>query len=123
PPGDDRLFVVEQTGAVRIIEDGAVLSEPFIDLASRITTAGNEQGLLSIAFHPDYASNGYFYVNYTALSGATVVERFSVSSDPDRADANSAYPILTVPQPEANHNGGLLEFGPDGMLYIGMGDG
>lgn len=122
PPGDDRLFVVEQTGAVRIIEDGTVLPQPFIDLGGQISTGG-ERGLLSLAFHPNYATNGYFYVNFTGTDGATEIVRFSVSADPDRANTSSAYPILRVPQPRDNHNGGLIVFGPDGMLYIGMGDG
>lgn len=122
PPGDDRLFVLEQTGAVRIIAGGEVLPQPFLDLAGRITSDG-ERGLLSLAFHPDYSTNGYFYVNFTGLDGATQVERFSVSTDPNRADATSAYSILRVPQPGANHNGGLIKFGPDGLLYIAMGDG
>lgn len=122
PPGDDRLFVVEQTGAVRIIEGGQVLVEPFLDLAPRISSGG-ERGLLSLAFHPDYATNGYFYVNFTGPDGDTEVERFSVSSEPNQADPQSAHPILTVAQPADNHNGGLIKFGPDGMLYIAMGDG
>lgn len=122
PPGDDRLFVVEQSGRVRIIEGGSLLSQPFLNLSGRISTGG-ERGLLSIAFHPEYAENGYFYVNYTATDGATQVERFTVSDNPNRADSLSAFPILRVPQPASNHNGGLLKFGPDGMLYIGMGDG
>ena len=123
PPGDDRLFVVEQPGRIRIIEDGQLLPTPFLDITSKVRSGG-EQGLLSVAFHPGYASNGHFYVNYTDPSDDTRVERYTVSaSDPNRADETSAKLILTVEQPFRNHNGGLLLFGPDGMLYIGMGDG
>lgn len=123
PSGDDRLFVVEQPGRVRIIEDGELVAEPFLDLTDRVNSSANEQGLLSLVFHPAYATNGYFYVNFTASDGATEVVRFSVSSDPNQADENSDLTILRVPQPGDNHNGGLMKFGPDGMLYIGMGDG
>jgi glucose/arabinose dehydrogenase len=122
PPNDARLFVVEQTGRIRIISNGAVLTQPFLDLRSRITRGG-EQGLLSVAFSPSYATNGFFFVNFTDTRGDTQVERFHVSSNPDVADASSNATILSVAQPFANHNGGLLMFGPDGMLYIGMGDG
>jgi glucose/arabinose dehydrogenase len=123
-PGDPaRLFVTEQTGRVRIVRNGVLLASPFIDLSNRISCCG-EQGLLSIAFHPSYQSNGYFFANYTARDGSTFVSRFKVSAtDPDRADASSEVVILTVAQPFSNHNGGQLQFGPDGYLYIGMGDG
>ncbi|NLF12357.1 MAG: PQQ-dependent sugar dehydrogenase, partial [Anaerolineaceae bacterium] len=123
--GSGRLFVVEQGGLIRIVEDHALLPVPFLDL-SQLVISGGEQGLLGLAFHPEYASNGYFYVNYTRVEdGATVVARYSVSAaDPNVADPGSAVPILTVPQPAPNHNGGHLAFGPnDGYLYIGMGDG
>src|SRR5690606_11533129 len=120
PPGDPRLFVVEQGGTVRIIEDGQLLDEPFLDLTDRLVSGG-ERGLLSLAFHPD--DGRYFYVNFTGSDGATRVERYSITADPNVADATSGKLILTVPQPARNHNGGLLKFGPDGMLYIGMGDG
>ena len=123
PPGDDRLFVVEQAGVVRIIQGGEVLTQPFINLAAIVNSSANEQGLLGLAFHPEYATNGYFYVNYTGPDDATEVVRYTVSSDRNLADPGSAHPILSVPQPETNHNGGLIKFGPDGMLYIGMGDG
>jgi glucose/arabinose dehydrogenase len=123
--GDDRLFVVEQLGRIRIIEGGQLLDRPFLDITDKVTTDGNEQGLLSVAFHPDYQSNGQFFVNYTRQrDGATVIERYTVSKDdPDRADDQSGQVILVIAQPEANHNGGLIKFGPDGYLYIGMGDG
>ena len=123
PPGDARLFVVEQPGRIRIIQNGVLLPTPFLDIVAKVGSGG-ERGLLSVAFHPGYASNGHFYVNYTDPSGDTRIERYRVSAgDPNRADPASAKLILTVEQPYANHNGGLVLFGPDGMLYIGMGDG
>ena len=123
PPGDPRLFIVEQPGRIRILdENGELLPQPFLDITDLVVDGG-ERGLLSIAFHPDYASNGRFFVNYTGEGGETRLERYSASSDPDRADPASAIEILTVPQPFSNHNGGQIAFGPDGMLYIGMGDG
>ena len=122
-PGDPRLFVVEQPGTIRIIDNGQLLPEPFLDITSKVRSGG-ERGLLSVAFHPDYARNGFFFVNYTDLEGDTRVERYSVQPDnPNRADAESGTLVIMVDQPQANHNGGQLAFGPDGMLYIGMGDG
>ena len=122
PAGDDRLFIVEQTGRIRIVKNGVVLAAPFLDLSSKVS-GGNEQGLLSMAFHPDYGANGLFYVNYTGDDGDTRVERYAVSADPDVADAGSAKLILSVKQPHSNHNGGHILFGPDGMLYVALGDG
>lgn len=130
-PGDaSRLFVVEQWGTIRVIEDGEVVEEPFLDLTDSVEAGGNEQGLLGLTFHPDYAENGRFYVNYTAQDGVhgvsqdeTIVSEFSVSSDPNFADLGSERVVLTQPQPAKNHNGGMLAFGPDGFLYIGLGDG
>jgi len=123
--GDDRLFIVEQPGRIRIFKNGELLAQPFLDITDKVTTDGNEQGLLSVAFHPDYKNNGQFFVDYTRQKdGATVIERYTASSgDPNRADDQSGKVILTIAQPEANHNGGLIKFGPDGYLYIGMGDG
>lgn len=123
--GDDRLFIVQQGGLIRILQsDGSILPTPFLSLVGQVSTGGNEQGLLGLAFHPDYASNGYFYVNYTDLGGDTVIARFSVSGgEPNVADPTSQLILLTVDQPYTNHNGGDLHFGPDGYLYIGMGDG
>jgi len=122
PPGDRRLFVVEQAGRIRIVSNGTMLRTPFLDISSRVKSGG-EQGLLSVAFHPQYRANGYFFVNFTDLKGDTHVERFRVSSNPDLADLGSARLVLKIDQPYSNHNGGLIMFGPDGMLYIGMGDG
>ena len=124
--GDDRLFVVQQRGLIRIIEaDGTVLPEPFIDLSGLVSQAGSERGLLSLVFHPNYHENGFFFVNYTRQNdGATVVARYSVDDDnPDLGDPGSAKQILIIDQPYANHNGGQLLFGPDGYLYIATGDG
>lgn len=121
--GDDRIFITLQGGLVMVYDGTTVLPEPFLDVRGLISSGG-ERGLLSIAFHPRYAQNGLFYVNYTNLGGNTVVARYSVSPEnPNRANLTSAVPILTVQQPFANHNGGQLQFGPDGYLYIGMGDG
>jgi glucose/arabinose dehydrogenase len=122
--GSGRLFVVEQFGRIWALRDGAPTAEPFLDIGPLVGSRGNEQGLLSIAFHPAFAENGRFFINYTDRDGDTVIARYSVSADnPDRADHESAAVLLTVDQPAPNHNGGLLKFGPDGYLYIGMGDG
>jgi glucose/arabinose dehydrogenase len=122
--GDGRLFLTVQTGRILIVENGSTpRSQPFLDIRDRITTDG-ERGLLSVAFHPRYAENGFFFVNYTNLQGNTVIARYQVSAaNPDQADPASARILLTIEQPYSNHNGGLLKFGPDGYLYIGMGDG
>ena len=122
PPGDPRLFVVEQPGRIRIIEDGALRAQPFLDISGRVGSGG-ERGLLGLAFRPDYATTGEFIVNYTDTSGDTRVERYRVTADPDVADPGSGELVLAVDQPFSNHNGGLVLFGPDGMLYIGLGDG
>jgi glucose/arabinose dehydrogenase len=121
--GSDRLFVVEQTGAVRIVEDGALLPIPFIDL-SRSVSQGGEQGLLGLAFHPDVETNGKVYLSYTDVRGTSVIREYRVSdSNPDRLDGRSGRTLLRVAQPYANHNGGHIAFGPDGFLYVGLGDG
>jgi glucose/arabinose dehydrogenase len=125
-PGDGsgRLFIVQQTGEILIWDGAGLLPSPFLDVSSLIACCG-EQGLLGLAFHPDYAGNGEFFIDYTRLSdGATVVARYTVSAgDPEVADPGSAEVLLTVAQPYANHNGGHLAFGPDGYLYVGLGDG
>lgn len=122
--GDGRLFIVEQGGLIRIVQsNGTVLPTPFINLSGLISL-GSERGLLGLAFHPNYANNGYFYVNYTNTSGNTVIARYSVSTgDPNVANPSSQLILLTINQDFSNHNGGDLKFGPDGYLYIGMGDG
>jgi glucose/arabinose dehydrogenase len=121
--GDSRLFIVQQTGAIRVWQPPQLLPQPFLDVSS-LTRAEGEQGLLGLAFHPRYSENGRFFINYTDLNGHTVVAQYSRSqNDPDRADPASARTILRVNQPYDNHNGGQLQFGPDGYLYIGMGDG
>jgi len=124
PTGDTaRLFVVEQSGQIRIVRHGQLLPAAFLDIHTRLVSGG-EQGLLSVAFHPNYATNGYFYVNYTDLNGDTRVERYTVSAaDSNLADTATHKLIIFIPQPYTNHNGGLVMFGPDGMFYIGMGDG
>ena len=121
--GDSRLFVIEQAGRIRIIDAGALLPEAFLDLRERVGSSGNEQGLLGLAFHPDFAAHSLFYVNYTDLSGDTVISSFRLSEDPNRADPASETVLLTYDQPFANHNGGGLAFGPDGFLYVASGDG
>ena len=122
PPGDrSRLFVVEKGGTVRVLRDGRKLGAPFLDLRGQVTT-GSEQGLLSLAFAPNYASSGLFYVYYTDRDGNTRVVEYKRRSA-DVADAGSARLVLAQDQPEPNHNGGLLLFGPDRRLYIGLGDG
>ena len=120
--GDSRLFITLQAGQVVIHDGTRVLPAPFLDIRP-LVSSGGERGLLSIAFHPRYAENGFFFVNYTDRNGDTVIARYRVSTDPNRADASSARQVLFIDQPFPNHNGGQLQFGPDGYLYIGMGDG
>lgn len=123
PPGDVRIFVVEQPGRVRIIDNDRILDRPFLDISDRLRFGG-ERGLLGLAFHPNYSRNGYFFVNYSEkVNGATRIERYRVSEDSNRADPASAQLVLRVEQPYSNHNGGHILFGPDGMLYVAMGDG
>jgi glucose/arabinose dehydrogenase len=121
PMVDGRLYVIEQAGAIRTIQDGELLAQPFLDIRGRVGARANEQGLLGMAFHPNYADNGYVYIHYNDLNGDTVIARFD--SDPDGADPSSEVKLLGVSQPYANHNGGEIVFGPDGYLYIGLGDG
>lgn len=126
--GDDRLFVVEKRGVIEILQlDGTTNPIPFLDIQNIVLTPGgnyDERGLLGLAFHPDYINNGYFYINYIDNFGNTQISRFSVStSDSSIADPDSEFQILNVEQPYINHNGGCLRFGPDGYLYIGLGDG
>lgn len=124
PVDDARLFIVQQGGLIKVVSaTGTLNATPFLNLSSLISTGG-ERGLLSMAFHPDYATNGYFYVNYTNTSGSTVIARYSVNTlNANVADSTSGVILMTIAQPYSNHNGGCLQFGPDGYLYIGMGDG
>jgi glucose/arabinose dehydrogenase len=126
PAGDPRLFIVEQKGTVRLLKEGSLLPEPFLDIDALVKDPFqfSEQGLLGLAFHPDFATNRYFFVNYTDNAGNTVIARYEADAmDPDVADLGSAEIVLTQAQPASNHNGGTLEFGPDGYLYMGFGDG
>lgn len=120
---DERLFIVEKPGRIQIVENGTIRDTPFLDITDRVGSGGSEQGLLSVAFHPEHASNGRFFVNYTDRNGDTVISRFQVGEDPNLADAESERILLTIAQPYGNHNGGQLQFGPDRYLYVGMGDG
>ena len=122
PPGDARLFVVEQAGRVKVVSGGAI--KTFLDVSAITNTSGTERGLLSIAFPPDYASSGLSYIYLTGADGALQIYEHHVSADPDAADPASRRLVLSIPHTEAaNHNGGQLAFGPDGLLYIGTGDG
>lgn len=121
---DERLFVVEQEGQIKIIAGRQTAPQPFLDIRDRVGSTSLEQGLLSLAFHPDFQENGRFFINYTDLQGDTVVAEYGLDpADPNQADAGSEQILLSVNQPYGNHNGGQLQFGPDGYLYIGMGDG
>ena len=124
--GDSRLFVVERGGLIRVLNaDGSVNAAPFLTLTASTIVSGGEQGLLGLAFHPNFATNRFFYVNYTrAMDGATVIAKYTANAtNTNIADATSVQILLTIAQPFTNHNGGSLVFGPDGFLYIGMGDG
>jgi len=122
PAGDPRLFVVEQPGRIRIVEGGRLLETPFLDLTG-LVRSGGERGLLGLAFHPRFAENGWLFVDYTDSDGDTRVVRYTAAPGANVADPASAKEVLFVDQPFGNHNGGLVAFGPDGMLYVGMGDG
>jgi glucose/arabinose dehydrogenase len=122
-PGEPgRIYVVEQPGRIRVVENGAVRPEPFLDIVDQVESGG-EQGLLSVAFHPEYAENGRLYVNFTNVDGDTRVVEYRVNAERTAVDEGTARELLAVEQPFSNHNGGQLAFGPDGLLYVGMGDG
>src|SRR4051812_22561071 len=124
PLDDGRIFVVEQPGRIRIIKNGALQTTPFLDISSRVLSGG-ERGLLSVAFHPQYATNHFFYVYFTTQTNGDIhIERFTATANADVADPASAKVIITAPHSsQANHNGGLVSFGPDGKLYAGLGGG
>ena len=121
--GSGRLFIIEQPGRVMLYDGQTLLPEPFLDLRDQVSTQGSEQGLLGLAFHPEYVENGTFFVSYTDKSDANVISRFQVSDNPGLADIESESKILTIPQPYRNHNGGQILFGPQGYLWIAIGDG
>jgi glucose/arabinose dehydrogenase len=122
--GSGRLFIVEKRGRIRILQNNQFLPVPFLDIQNEVGSQHTEQGLLGLTFHPKYSETGLFFVNYTDGNGNTVIARFHISADdPNRADPVSEVDLLHVDQPYANHNGGGLAFGPDGYLYIGLGDG
>lgn len=124
--GTDRVFVAEQEGKISFFENDETVSETteFLDISSKVDDNHNEEGLLGLAFHPNFRENGYFYVNYTASSSETLISRFTISSsDPNKADPGSELVLLRFDQPYGNHNGGQVAFGPDGYLYISTGDG
>ena len=126
--GSGRLFIVEQIGRIRILQNGVLLPAPFLDIRS-LVVSGGERGLLSVAFHPQFKTNGAFVVDYTRASktpsevGDTVIERFTAAPNANVANPASGQSLMVINQPQPNHNGGLVKFGPDGLLYIGMGDG
>lgn len=119
--GSGRLFIIEKYGVIRIFKDGQLMPQPFLNIEDRVDDGSNEMGLLGLAFHPDYEQNGYFYVNYTGDGGNTRISRFQAVGD--SADPNSEQVLMVVDQPFPNHNGGAVVFGPDGYLYLGLGDG
>lgn len=123
PDGSGRLFVIEKVGRIRVIENGSLIETPFLNIRDYVNSSSNEMGLLGLVFHPNYTQNGYFFVNYTGSGGDTFISRFQVSDDPNIANPSSEVNLLRVNQPFANHNGGTLQFGPDGYLYAGLGDG
>src|SRR4029079_7785545 len=117
------LFVLLKAGPIRIIKDGVLLPTPFLELTSKVSSTAGEQGLLGLAFAPDYATSGRFFVHYNDHFNTNRVSSFRVSADPDQANPASEAQVLAFPQPGVAHNGGQLAFGPDGMLYVGLGDG
>ena len=119
--GSRHMFIIEQDGRIRIIENGQMLDPPFLDIISKVDSLGNEQGLLGLAFHPNFKQNPYFYVNYIDVNGNTVIARFTANGN--LADPASEKDLLHIQQPFPNHNGGQMAFGPDGYLYMGLGDG
>ncbi len=119
-----RIFVVEQGGLIWAVQDDNLIKDPFLDVSTLVSRDANERGLLGLAFHPQYAENGYFFIDYTDSQGNTAIARYQVSADsPNKADPASAQIIFNLDQPYGNHNGGQIAFGPDGYLYVALGDG
>ena len=121
--GSGRLFVVEKKGQIRVLDADGPLKQPFLDIRKRVGSGSSEQGLLGLAFHPNFGQNGRLFVYYTDKKGNTVISRFQANAERTEADPASEVVLLTQEQPASNHNGGMLAFGPDGMLYAGLGDG
>lgn len=122
--GTKRMFVVQQRGIIKVVQPGSNTTTDFMNISSKVSASGSEQGLLGLAFHPNFETNSFFFVNYTRQSdGATIVARYKATNGNTIGDPNSEVIILNIAQPFSNHNGGMIEFGPDGHLYIGMGDG
>ena len=121
--GSGRLFVVEKKGEIRVLDADGLLKQPFLDIRKRVGSGSSEQGLLGLAFHPNFGQNGRLFVYYTDKKGNTVISRFQANAERTEADPDSEVVLLTAEQPASNHNGGMLAFGPDGMLYAGLGDG
>ncbi len=122
PLNDGRIFVVEQAGRIRVVRAGVLQATPFLDISTRVVSGG-ERGLLSVAFHPQYATNRFFYVYFTGANGEIRIERFTATANAEVADPTTSRLIISVAHPVANHNGGLVAFGPDGMLWAALGDG
>jgi glucose/arabinose dehydrogenase len=121
--GSNRIFIIEKDGTISVVQDGRVQDERFLGIPERVNSGGSEQGLLGLAFHPNFAENNQFFVNYTDTNGDTVISHFAAEDDGNRGNPESEDIIMQIEQPASNHNGGHLLFGPDGYLYIGMGDG
>ncbi|MCB0685742.1 MAG: PQQ-dependent sugar dehydrogenase, partial [Saprospiraceae bacterium] len=125
--GSKRLFIVERNGRIRLVNaQGTLVNDPFLDITAKVDDSGGEEGLLGLVFHPDYQANGYFFVYYIQTKDGVrqgVLERYSVSINPDQGNEDSAAEVLRIDQPQENHNGGDLAFGPQGNLYLGTGDG
>lgn len=121
--GSGRIFVLEKAGRILVYVDGVRQETPFLDISNMVGSSESERGLLGLAFHPNYTENGLFFIDYTDLNGNTVIARYQVSADANIANPESATVLLNITQPYSNHNGGMVAFGPDGYLYIGMGDG
>jgi glucose/arabinose dehydrogenase len=121
--GSGRLFVLVRSGAIRVVQGGQLLDAPFLDITDKVGSGNSEQGLLGMAFHPNYHQNGLFYIYYTDVNGSVVIARYHVSGDPNRGDPGSEQVLLRISKQFPNHNGGAIAFGPDGYLYLGVGDG